>query len=115
MALIRPFSEAGHSGSSAGLTLDIFNRLANFEALTPITNAPEEWMDVNGIGYGAIPITVEPETQAVADKINSVSKAVGLWQNRRDSSLFSNDAGMTYYSVKDEKRVILTAKEAGTK
>jgi hypothetical protein len=69
MKLMRPFAEEGHSGMSASITLEIFNRLARFKTLAPITNDPSEWMEVSE--YGGL------GTKSVH-------------QNRRDGSLFSN-------------------------
>jgi hypothetical protein len=88
MKLMRPFAEEGHSGMSASLTLEIFGRLARFKTLTPITNDPAEWMEVS-------------EYMGPSEK--------GVWQNRRDSSFFSNDGGKTYYSVDDKDRILKTA------
>lgn len=91
MALVKPFAEARHSGSSAMLTLEIFNRVARFKTLSPVTNDPEEWME---IGRDMLP-------PAQKD----------LWQNRRDSSCFSEDGGKTYYSIDSENREIITAQD----
>jgi hypothetical protein len=77
LELVEKFAEQGHSGFSARLVLDIFQRVASFEALTPITCDPSEWNYINDI------------------------RSEPLWQNRRDSTLFSLDGGKTYYSVED--------------
>lgn len=77
MKMIEVFREEGHSGFSATLTLDIFNRLANFKALTPITSNPDEWTDVSEMSGPSGP----------------------KWQNKRQSSCFSNDGGKTYYDI----------------
>lgn len=90
MALVKPFAEAGHSGSSAMLTLEVFNRVARYKTLSPITNDPEEWMEVSE--YGGLG-----------------SKSVH--QNRRDGSLFSNDGGYTYYSIDEEGRPLKESKD----
>lgn len=88
MALIKAHAAQGHSGMSHSITLSIFNKVVNFKPLTPITNDPSEWTDVSG--YGA------PQDAA-------------LWQCNRDSALFSNDGGKTYYSVDDLKRELKTS------
>ena len=69
------FSKQGHSGQSAELTLDLFETLAKFHTLTPITSNVQEWADV--------------------------SKETGspLWQNKRDPMFFSKDKGKTWYVV----------------
>ena len=78
MKLVRVFASEGHSGGSAQLTLAAFERVARFKSLTPITDDPAEWMDVTDMGADGSP---------------------PLWQNRRQSSCFSNDGGKTYYDV----------------
>lgn len=83
MKLIKVFAEEGHSGMSASIQRSLFAKLANYENLAPLTDNPDEWMDVKD--YGG------PDSPA-------------LWQNTRCSTCFSNDGGKTYYSVDDEKR-----------
>jgi len=73
MELITTFSQQGHSGFSAAVTLDIFNRLANFKPLGDITNDPNEWMEVG----------------------------MDVWQNKRRSTSFSRDGGKTWYDIED--------------
>lgn len=68
MALVKVFSEQGHSGMSASITLQLFDRVAQYKTLGSITNNPDEWVEV-------------------AEK---------LWQNKRDSECFSTDGGKTY-------------------
>ena len=75
MRMITAFASGGHSGSSAMYALMIFGRLANFKALSPLTNNPNEWVEVSD----------------------------DLWQSTRTSSCFSVDHGMTYYDL-DERR-----------
>jgi hypothetical protein len=43
LALLVKFSEQDHSGMSAGITLRIFNKLAKWEPLTPLTGDENEW------------------------------------------------------------------------
>jgi hypothetical protein len=71
LKLVQVFSEQGHSGFSAQMTIDILDKLLRFQPLTPITNNPVEWMEVSD----------------------------NLWQNRRQGSLFSHDAGKTWYDT----------------
>ena len=92
MKLVRPFAEEGHSGMSASLTLEIFNRVARFKTLSPLTSDPDEWMQIS------------------ADMMPKGDPAV--WQSRRDPSMFSNDGGKTYYSVDDQERKIIVAEAA---
>jgi hypothetical protein len=71
--LIKLFSDQGHSGFSAGMTVSIFDRLAQYKPLTPITDNPNEWVD-----HGE-----------------------GIWQSTRDSEAFSDDGGKTYKLLSD--------------
>ena len=75
MALIKAHAAQGHSGASSWLTLEIFNELVNFRPLTPLTSDPSEWNDVSGLC------------------------AKPTWQNKRDSRVFSDDAGKTWFSI----------------
>jgi hypothetical protein len=88
MKMVRVFASEGHSGMSASLALQIFDRVARFKTLSPITNDPEEWMNVSDLG---------------GDALGTV------WQNKRDFSMFSTDGGKTYYSVDDKEREIHTS------
>jgi hypothetical protein len=48
MKMIRVFADEGHSGYSAGMAVSIFEKVARFEPLTPLTGADDEWMEVGG-------------------------------------------------------------------
>jgi hypothetical protein len=78
LALLDTWHRQGHSGESASLTLYIFDRLVNHKVLSPLTTETGEWMDMSEYQGG------EP-----------------LWQNRRQPSCFSLDAGKTYYDVNE--------------
>ena len=90
MKLVRALASDGHSGGSHGITMAIFNQVANFKTLTPITNDPTEWVNVS-------------------EYCGNDSKPV--WQNRRDGTNFSNDGGKTYYNIDEKGRPIKTAPE----
>ena len=47
MELVKVFAKQGHSGMSASLVRNLFNKVADFKPLTPITCEEEEWS--NGI------------------------------------------------------------------
>ncbi len=49
MKLVVEFSAQGHSGFSANQTINIFERVARFEPLGPLTGEDDEW---NEIGDG---------------------------------------------------------------
>lgn len=75
--MLEVFSNAGHSGFSAEVTLQLFNRLAKFQSLTPLTDNPDEWMKLDP---------------------NDTS-----WQSVRQASCFSDDDLKTYYDIDAEE------------
>lgn len=78
--LIKLFAKQGHSGYSAGMVRQLFNKLANYETLSPISSKKEDWANVSDI----------------SDR--------PLWQNKRDPRYFSEDGGKTWWNV-DNKDV----------
>lgn len=78
LELLDTWHKQGHSGGSAYMTLEIFNKLVAHKPLTPITDDPDEWMDMSEYQGG------EP-----------------LWQCRRQPTLFSLDGGKTYYDLNE--------------
>ncbi len=74
-AMVAAFAAFGHSGGSADMTLGIFDKVARFKLLTPISSDASEWMDVSDVSG-------QP-----------------MWQNRRSSSCFSKDGGQTWYDL----------------
>jgi hypothetical protein len=46
MKLIEVFADEGHSGMSASYCISIFEKLARFEPLTPLTGDDDEWNEV---------------------------------------------------------------------
>lgn len=76
--VIQAFADMGHSGGSASVAIPTINRLLNFENLAPLTDNPDDWIEVgDGLWQN------------------------GLWQNRRCSRMFSEDGGKTYTDVND--------------
>lgn len=78
LELMRTFSLQGHSGASANATIHLFNTLAQFKPLSPPQKG-DYWVPV---GYQ-------------------------VWQNERDSEVFSLDAGMTYYRLSEQRRWVM--------
>lgn len=72
MELMTAFAAQGHSGGSASIVISMFERLARFKPLTPLTGADDEWMDVSE--YSGEP----------------------MWQNVRVSSVFKDGTGKAY-------------------
>jgi len=71
MRMMRDFSDEDHSGFSAGITSDLFNKVSRFEPLTPLTGGDDEW---NLLDYG------------------DGTK----FQNKRCSHVFKDDDGRAY-------------------
>ena len=85
--MLEVFSNADHSGFSAQMTLQLFNRLAQFKCLTKLTNNPGEWIDLGN----------------------------GSYQNKRQSSCFSDDNLKTYYDIDEEENKIFELDGNGKK
>lgn len=65
VALMETFCAYGHSGGSAGQTIDVFTRLVNAKPLTPLTGDDSEWNEVG-------------------------SDMESMWQNKRCASVFKD-------------------------
>jgi hypothetical protein len=77
MELLTTFANQGHSGFSANYVTDVFNKLARFETLSPLTGEDNEWNDV---------------TEMSGDRKT-------LFQNNRDSAVFKDDTGCYYINA----------------
>lgn len=85
--IIEVFSSQGHSGNSARDTIDVVRQLINWGPLSPFTTNPAEW-------------------QETTDILSEEQKSAGerLWQNQRSPSVFSTDAGKTWFRMDGERR-----------
>ncbi len=92
MKLIRAFADEGHSGGSAMMTLSVFEKVARFKPLSPLTDDPAEWRDVSEY-YGG---------QA-------------MWQSIRNPACFSTDGGKTYYDLDEEGQPVRPTEPADQK
>ena len=72
LAAIRGFMSYGHSGGSASVAIPTLSKLLNWEAISPLTDDPEDWIS------------------------RSEESGYPLWQSRRNSAAFSEDKGRTY-------------------
>lgn len=72
IAAVRAFASYGHSGGSAMVGVDMLTHLLRYEALSPLTSDPAEWMD------------------------RSEESGVPMWQSVRDPAVFSEDGGKTW-------------------
>ena len=78
--VIEEFSSYGHSGGSVSICIPMLQELLWFKNLTPLTDNPDEWLDVTGYN---------PD-------------GPHMWQNRRNSEAFSDDGGKTYYLLSEK-------------
>ena len=69
MKLLDVFADEGHSGSSAPYAINMFEKLAKFESLVPITGEDWEWVDV------------------------AEQSGRTLWQNKRCGHVFKDEDG----------------------
>lgn len=46
LKLLEAFSQEGHSGSSAAYAIGMFQKLANFDPIVPLTGEDWEWTEV---------------------------------------------------------------------
>jgi hypothetical protein len=72
LSLVKTFAAQGHSGMSAALVTQLALRLFQYEPLTPLTGADEEWNDVSDVSG-------EP-----------------WWQNKRCHRVFKGADGKAY-------------------
>ena len=71
MELLTTFANQGHSGFSANYIVNLFNKLAKYETLSPLTGNDDEWSNVSDMS---------------GDRKT-------LFQNNRDGRVFKNDDG----------------------
>lgn len=72
LKLLEVFADEGHSGSSASYAINMFEKLAKFEPVVPLTGEDWEWNDVSEHG----------------------GRDDGpLWQNKRCSHVFKDNNG----------------------
>ena len=74
MELLTTFANQGHSGFSANYIVNLFNKLAKYETLSPLTGNDDEWNDVSDMS---------------GDRKT-------LFQNNRDGRVFKNDDGVFF-------------------
>lgn len=70
LKLLGMFVEQGHSGFSANYAIQLFQTLANWKPLSPLTGESDEWTEVG------------PD----------------VWQNKRASNVFKGEDGRAYWN-----------------
>ena len=79
LEIVTKFAGQGHSGGSAFQMLAMLKRLLAYQPLSPLTDDPAEW---NEVELGPTP----------------------SWQSQRHSAAFSKDGGKTYYILDEERK-----------
>jgi hypothetical protein len=69
LELLKVFSEQGHSGSSAPYAVALFEKLAMWKPIAPLTGEDDEWMEISD----------------------------DTWQNKRNSAVFKEENGQAYW------------------
>lgn len=77
---VAAFMSYGHSGGSFMATLPVLNTLLKKENLSSLTDDPDEWY--------------HHEAEMWDGK-------TGIWQNKRNSKMFSKDEGKTFFNVEN--------------
>lgn len=85
MELMTTFANQGHSGFSAGMVTEIFQKLAGHKPLSELTDRSSEWMFITD-----------------KDRLHPSEREMPLWQSRRNPGCFSHDGGKTYYDLDDK-------------
>lgn len=80
LKVIKAFAAMRHSGGSAEIAIPVINSLLMFKNLTPLTDDPEEWMEVDKNQWDGVTL---------------------VWQSRRNPQAFSTDGGKTYYLLSE--------------
>lgn len=70
LELLKVFAEQGHSGSSAPYAIALFQKLALWKPIVPLTGEDDEWNEIE----------------------------TNMWQNRRNSSVFKDKDGQAYWA-----------------
>lgn len=71
MELVKVFAKQGHSGNSAAIVRQLFDKVAAYQPLCPLTGGDEEWTEIGGPDYMK-------------------------WQNKRCSHVFKRADGTAY-------------------
>lgn len=72
LKLLDVFSDEGHTGTTAPYTIELFQKLASFKPIGPLTGEDWEWVDVSDRGG---------------------HNGSTLWQNNRCSNVFKDETG----------------------
>jgi hypothetical protein len=82
LEIVAVFAKQGHSGFSANMMSAILGKVLRFEPLTPLTYAPDEWDHIS----------------------EDIAGGKDTYQNRRKSTVFSDDGLQTWYDLDEPDR-----------
>lgn len=85
LAIVRMFSEQGHSGFSGNYAISILERLLRFKPLSPLTGADDEWDET---GHGTFQ----------NNRCYSVFKSADGTCHDIDGIIVSDNGGITWFS-----------------
>lgn len=90
LELLEVFSNQGHSGFSAPWCLSLFNRIAHWKPLSPLTGEDDEWNEISPGRYQN-------------KRYSSVFKDEDGKAYDIDGKIFSDDGGETWFSNKNSR------------
>lgn len=87
MALVRRIEKQKNSPHQIDFLVTALDRLLHFKAMSPITDAPDEWDEYEVKRYLLDPVTHEETGKVKSHKV---------WLNKRDPNIMSYDGGETF-------------------
>ena len=94
--IIKLFSSQGHSGFSAGYSLNILKRLLDYKPLSAITGDEDEWEQLN----------YSPDLAYQNKRCTSLFRDEDGKVYHVEASIFSDDNGHTWYNCKESREYV---------
>ena len=94
--IIKLFSSQGHSGFSAGYSLNILKRLLDYKPLSAITGDEDEWVQLN----------YSPDLAYQSKRCPSIFRDADGKVYNVEAKVFSDDNGHTWFNCKDSREYI---------
>ena len=110
LALLETFSKQGHSGTSASYTLSLFQSLANFKPIAPLTGEDWEWNEICDDRTGGVTVFQNKRCGSVfkqSDRFDGKPydiDAVAFWEWHTDSE--TGERYKSYFQSSDSIRPI---------
>lgn len=100
LGLIETFAKQGHSGFSGPYVVSIFNKLAKFETLSPLTGEDDEWNDVSDMsGDRKMLLQNTRDSRVFKDEKGAYFIEAIIWED-------INDDVVSHFTDYDSKRYI---------